>query len=249
MPTARRGAMAALLLGGLAMAPSPRPLPDYRDGSIRQLASGRLLVATAEVQGPFFPRSVVLLLEYGRGEGALGVVVNRPSDVPLARVLPEPDLEGAPHRVWVGGPVDAARMTVLFRAAAAPALPEGESHPLVDGVHVGSTTGVLRALVQAGRGPQDWRAYVGYAGWAPGQLEEEVARGSWGIEEGASRWIFADNPEVVWPALHERAQGLRTRAPQRCATTYAIQAGSSGACARRVKTPFPSSVFASVPSQ
>lgn len=241
-------------------APNPHPAPDYRGGLVRRLAAGRLLVATPALRGPFFQRSVVLLLEYSTANGALGVVVNRPTDVALEQVLPgEPALTAQPHRAWLGGPVGRERVTVLFREKGAPPLPEGGSLPVVDGIRVGVLPGVLRALAEGGQGSDQWRAYVGYAGWAPGQLEEEVARGSWSIEEGAARWILAGDAEAVWPALSERAQGLQTRldrgrqesarGPQRCATTYAIQAGSSGACLRRVKIPLPSLLFASVPSQ
>lgn len=240
--------------------PNPRAVPEYRGGLIRRLAAGRLLVATPALRGPFFQRSVILLLEYSVESGALGVVVNRPTDVALAQVLPgEPALADGSHRAWLGGPVGRDRVTVLFRANGAPPLPAGGSLPVVDGIHVGVLPGVLRALVEAGRGSDQWRAYVGYAGWAPGQLEGELVGGSWTIEDGAARWILAGDAEAVWPALMERAQGLqarseagpreRSRAPQRCATTYAIQAGSSGACLRRVKIPLPSSLLVSVPSQ
>jgi putative transcriptional regulator len=216
---------------------------------VQRLAAGRLLVATPALRGPFFRESVVLLLEYSRQDGALGVVVNRRSEVALAEVLPgEPALEGSPQRAWIGGPVGRDRITVLFRKDGAPPLPEG-ALAVVDGVWVGGSPALLRALAETHTGAERWRAYVGYAGWAPGQLEGEVAGGSWGIEKGAARWIFAADPAGVWPALNERSQGLQTRLPQRCATTYAIQAGSSGACSRRVKTPLPSSLLASVPSQ
>jgi putative transcriptional regulator len=241
-------------------APNPHPAPDYRGGRVQRLAAGRLLVATPNLRGPFFQRSVVLLLEYSAETGALGVVVNRPTDVALAQVLPrEPALTDRPHRAWLGGPVGRDRVTVLFRANGAPTLPEGGSHPVVDGIRVGVLPGVLRVLAEAGQGSDQWRAYVGYAGWMPGQLEREVVGGSWTIEEGEARWILAGDAEAVWSELMERAQGLqarieagpreRSRAPQRCATTYAIQAGSSGACSRRLKIPLPSSLFVSVPSQ
>ncbi len=251
-----RLALALLLLAGAVgtddawAAPNPRPAPDYRGGLVRRLAAGRLLVATQALRGPFFQRTVVLLLEYSTESGALGVVVNRPTDVGLAQVLPgEPALVGGPHRAWLGGPVGRDRVTVLFRATGAPPAPEGESMPVVDGIRVGASPAVLRGLVEAGGGSDQWRAYVGYAGWAPGQLEGEVVGGSWRIEEGAARWIFAEDADAVWPALLERSEGLRARPAQRCATMYAIQAGSSGACLRRVKTPLPSSLFVSVPSQ
>lgn len=241
-------------------APNPRPVPEYRGGMVGRLAAGRLLVATPALRGPFFQRSVILLLEYSAESGALGVVVNRATDVSLAQVLPgEPALAGGAHRAWIGGPVGRDRITVLFRASGAPPLPAGGSSYVVDGIHVGFEPGVLRALAEGGGGSERWRAYVGYAGWAPGQLEGELVGGSWTVEDGAARWILAEDAEKVWPELMERGRGLRARfdrgaqeralGPQRCATMYAIQAGSSGACSRRVKIPLPSSLFVSVPSQ
>lgn len=237
----------ALLAGLLAGHAVPAALPDLAPRArVRQLAPGRILVAGCKVRGPIFSRSVVLLLEYS-AEGALGLVINRPSDVPLAHLLPdEKGLVGRSDLAWVGGPVGRGTLWVLLRGAP----PSGESKPVVDGVHATTSLETLRAVLEAGTPASGLRAYVGYAGWAPRQLDDEVTRGDWYIDRGEAEWIFERDADEVWPALIGRNAGLRARAPrQRVPTTYAIQAGSSGAWLRRVKTPLPSSVLGSVPSQ
>ena len=242
------GPVAVALLGGLlaghaVSAALPQLAPRTR---VRQLAPGRILVAGPKVRGPLFSRSAVLLLEYS-AEGALGLVINRPSHVPLAQLLPdEKALVGRSDTAWVGGPVGRGTLWVLLRGAP----PSGESKPVVDGMHATNSLETLRAVLKAGTPASELRVYVGYAGWAPRQLDDEVARGDWYIDRGDAEWIFERDADEVWPALIERNMGLRTRAPgQRVPTTYAIQAGSSGAWLRRVKTPLPSSVLGSVPSQ
>jgi putative transcriptional regulator len=242
------GPGAVALLGGLLAGYAvPAALPEFVPRArVAQLAPGRFLVASCKVRGPIFSRSVVLLLEYS-AEGALGLVINRPSDVPLLHLLPDQKaLVGRGDTAWVGGPVGRSSLWILLRAAP----PSGESSPVVDGVHATTSKETLRAVLEAGTPESGLRAYLGYAGWAPRQLDDEVTRGDWYIDRGAAEWIFERDAEEVWPALIERNAGLRVRAPrQRVPTTYAIQAGSSGAWLRRVKTPLPSSVLGSVPSQ
>lgn len=242
------GPVAVALLGALLAGHAvPAAVPDFAPRTrARHLAPGRILVAGPRVHGPIFRQSVVLLLEYS-AEGALGLVINRPSDIPLTRLLPdEKALVGRSDVAWVGGPVGRDALWVLLRAAP----PSGESKGVVDGIHSTTSLATLRAALEAGTPPSGIRAYVGYAGWAPRQLDDEVTRGDWYIDRGAAEWIFERDAAEVWPTLIERNAGLRARAPrQRVPTTYAIQAGSSGAWLRRVKMPFPSSFLGSVPSQ
>ncbi len=173
---------------------------------------GKLLVASPTLHDPNFARTVVLVGEHNE-DGALGVVLNRPSDTPVAEAVP--DLaplvdEGAP--VHVGGPVQPSAVLVLAEFAAPAA-----SQTMVCG-EIGflalddeeedkaTTTATRRA-----------RVFAGYAGWGPGQLESELEREDWIIEEAAPEDVFAEDAPVLWSAVLDRKGGhwrLIARMPQ-----------------------------------
>jgi putative transcriptional regulator len=142
----------------------------------------------------------VLLVDYDEN-GALGVVLNRPSDVPLIAALPEvEELRKRKDLVFLGGPVARDRMVLLLRAAAAPP----QSIKVFDQVYA---TGSLSALRSSIGHNEPVRAYAGYAGWGPGQLDAEVARGDWLIGPADSKAIFDDPPTAMWSRLVERFTG------------------------------------------
>lgn len=186
--------------------PSLEPVP----GSAFQaeLAAGRFLVASRRLGGPFFAKTVVLLLEYGPG-GAMGLVVNRPTRVPLARLLP--DVEGLSERhvaVFVGGPVSPQALLLLLRSDHAPA---DAAHVLGD-VYASGSLETLRRLVEAGETPARFRAFAGYSGWAPRQLDAEVARGDWYVVPAEPDRVFADPVSELWERLVFEYGGLQARA-------------------------------------
>lgn len=182
----------------------PAPRPD--------LARGKFLVASESLVDPNFRETVVLLLEYEAGGGALGVVINRPTDVTLATLLPDvEELSGRADMAFIGGPVARDRMILLIRAQA----PPQESARVLDDVFITSSLDVLReasrarAAGDAGR----FRAYVGYTGWAPQQLDDEIARGDWNVTQGEPASVFAKDPKKVWTELRERTSGRWVRGP------------------------------------
>ena len=147
---------------------------------------GRLLVATTKLGDPNFERAVVLVLDHG-DEGALGVVLNRPTLVPVGRVPCEPRVEQARlaakrrhHLVFRGGPVSPDAVIGLARAATLGAAIGGRGVPWlarrwapVDPSGAAWTLPARRA---------EWPAYCllsGYSGWAPDQLEAELGEGAW----------------------------------------------------------------------
>jgi putative transcriptional regulator len=163
-------------------------------------ARGRFLVANRSLRDPTFSETVVLLVDYDQN-GALGVVVNRPTDVPLTVALPEvEELNKRKDLVFLGGPVARDRMVILLRAAAAPP----QSVLVFDQVYA---TGSLSALRQSIGEGESVRAYAGYAGWGPGQLDAEVERGDWLIGPADSKAIFDDPPSGLWTRFIERFSG------------------------------------------
>ena len=166
---------------------------------------GQLLVATPALQEPTFSRSVILLLEHSPGEGALGVVVNRPTAVAVADVVGAvADLATDPAVLFEGGPV--SQTTAIGLGAAAPgALDEAEppegiapvTPPLVT-VDLDHDPAMLAATLRT------LRVFAGYAGWSPGQLEGEVAEGSWYVVDALPGDAFTADPAGLRAAVLRR---------------------------------------------
>jgi putative transcriptional regulator len=161
--------------------------------------------------GELFADTVVLLLYYDE-TGAFGLVVNRPTDVKPEELLADEDaLAGYGGTLFWGGPVqmDSLRALVLTEEP-----PEG-AEKIIESVYLVSYEDALDGVP---RDPSSLRFFIGYAGWAPGQLDNgwapgqldnELAHGSWRIVPGSSELVFANEPETLWkrlaPAQQQRA--------------------------------------------
>ena len=160
-----------------------------------------LLLSMPQMMDPNFTRTVVLLCDYTE-EGALGLVVNRRMNEPaceLVKTTPpvrvDPDV-----RLWVGGPVDPQRAWVLMSEAKGP---DDERREICPGVVLSVSHELTLRLLQA---PPTTRARVvmGYAGWAPGQLEKEIAASAWLSLEVDPSLIFGVPPDQMWEAAIRR---------------------------------------------
>ncbi|HEY5594821.1 MAG TPA: YqgE/AlgH family protein [Nitrospiria bacterium] len=155
-----------------------------------------ILVATPALLDPNFRQTVVLLCEHGAG-GAMGLVLNRPTAVPLSKIHPEAGrLYGREEPVYVGGPVQTHALMILYQGEPAP-----NAHPVLEDSHL---TGDLHLLETIDRflGPERRiRFYQGYAGWAPGQLEMELSAGGWKVVPGDSKMVFPSDPLRIWPRM------------------------------------------------
>lgn len=167
------------------------------------LKKGIFLVASPALRDPNFRQAVVLLCEYG-AEGALGVIVNRPTAMSLTEAVPQiPVLEGQGHVLFSGGPVQTNQVMVLYRVTEDP----GETHHVFDGVYLGGNLGVLERLMITPNTDESFRAFMGYSGWAPGQLENEMKTGSWLTLPGDSSLVFEKDPVQVWPDIFRSLGG------------------------------------------
>jgi putative transcriptional regulator len=168
---------------------------------VEDLAAGKLLVMERKAADPVFGESVILLIQY-RADGVVGLMLNRAAGVPLSRLR---ELNGTSNRsdpVYVGGPVELGEVRALARTPKAP--PEGD-HVDAD-LYVLQTRRGLEAALQASKGPDDIRIYLGYCGWSVPQLQNEVARGSWRIFEHGERFAFDSMPATLWERLIERTE-------------------------------------------
>jgi len=155
---------------------------------------GQLLVAAPILSDPNFHRTVVLVAEHGE-EGAMGIVLNRPTDTAVGDALPElAPLAGPAEPVFLGGPV--ALESVL--AVAELDDPEDASDLLFDAVGF-----VQEPDVPVVRG----RVFVGYAGWSAGQLEAELEEESWLVLPALPDDLFSDDPDGLWSTVLRRQGG------------------------------------------
>jgi len=176
-----------------------------RAAPAEEAIAGRLLVAEPELADPNFRRTVVLMLEHGR-EGALGLVVNRR----LARVdldrLDERlglDLDVAPNEVEValhqGGPVEPTRAFVVHSTDVA----VESTRQVTEEIAVSSDPSVLARTAEED-GPEAAFLALGYAGWGPGQLEEEISAGAWSVIDAEAELVFDLPAEARWQAAFDR---------------------------------------------
>jgi putative transcriptional regulator len=165
------------------------------------------LVSRAEIGDPNFADTVILLLRRGPS-GAMGVIVNRPTRVTLAEALPEePSLKSRDDPVFLGGPV--GHELLLFACRSTVPVPGGRR--LFEGVYLGAGTQALHDfLARSPRG--DLRVFVGAAGWAPGQLEEEIEEGDWRLLPADPRSLLDVRPRALWRELDRRASGTMASA-------------------------------------
>jgi putative transcriptional regulator len=159
---------------------------------------GAFLVARQNLPDPNFFETVVLLLAYGEREGAAGLVLNRRTGVTVDDAVDgQGPFAGREDALYLGGPVAIETIVVLQRADQPP---EGSTHILDDIYLIGHSDGVdgfLRAAPPASA----VRFYAGYAGWSPGQLEDEISQGVWHVMAGDPARVFSEAPGESWADL------------------------------------------------
>ncbi len=114
-------------------------------------------------------------------------------------------LKRTTHRLFAGGPVEPTQLILLFRLTQL--LPD--TRQIVDGIYVG-TPRVLERMMTQPKPTEAFRAFAGFAGWAPGQLEHELLEGSWGVLPSNAFNIFDNDPSTLWPDCISRLQAPRT---------------------------------------
>lgn len=168
-------------------------------------ATGLFLIASPSMGDPNFAKTVVLICDHS-SDGTLGLIVNRPTPVRLAEVLPTlPVLKGTSYLVFWGGPVEPGGVLMLFRTAA----PPPNTKQVLRDVHVGGNLATVERLITQPQPRETFQAYAGYAGWAPGQLEHEMTLGGWALVEASAEAIFEKDPEVLWQELSESQPRLK----------------------------------------
>jgi len=172
------------------------------------LGIGKLVVVRRDAPDAAFAETVILLVRYNH-TGTVGLILNRPTKVPISRAL-DP-LKGVKERsdaVYAGGPIELPNVLALLKANT---MPEGATHVTGKVYLVSSEAGLAKTL--AGRpDPGDFRVYLGYCGWGPGQLEKEVSHGFWQVLNANADMIFDAEPDTLWSRLIARAEQRIARA-------------------------------------
>jgi putative transcriptional regulator len=167
--------------------------------------AGKLLIAEPLLADPNFDRSVVLMIEH-TDEGALGVVLNRPTDLEVAAVLSDwSGLAAAPPVLYMGGPVQQNGVLALGRRRADASAAEAVGLTPILG-DVGTVDLNLEPEELAGS-VAGVRFFVGYSGWGRGQLEAELGEGAWLVVPAEADDVFAPEPDAMWRSVLRRQGG------------------------------------------
>ncbi|MDQ6725289.1 MAG: YqgE/AlgH family protein [Actinomycetota bacterium] len=168
---------------------------------------GRLLVATPNLGDPNFERTVVLILEHGE-EGALGVVLNRPSELDLAEPLPEWARAAAhPPVLFIGGPVAPSAAVCLARVAATGGGPGDAADGWEAVLGPVGTMDLDSDPDETIPRLEEIRVFAGYAGWGPAQLESEIDQGGWFVVDADVSDPLSPVPEQLWSSVLRRQRG------------------------------------------
>ncbi len=182
------------------------------------LAAGSFLVASRDLGDPNFAEAVVLLVRYDAQEGAMGLIVNRRSELPLSRVFRDmKEAKDNEDMIYVGGPVEPGGVLALLKSSSKPP----DSEKIFADVYMVSSKSQLAKTLAAKTESTAFHVFLGYAGWGPGQLEHEIELGGWHVMPAAAGEVFHSDPDSVWPRLIKRTE-------MRIAQAYSLRNVSTG---------------------
>ena len=154
-----------------------------------------LITAQDDLADSDFAGSIVLVMN-NLGTASVGVIINRPTQVPVSRLFPDlKRLAPLSDKVYFGGPVEFETVWFLFRSAT----PPKDAIQVLDGVYISAKRELLHELLGRDKPMDGLRIFIGHAGWAPGQLEAEIAGGAWTLGRAESDSIFNGKSEHPWP--------------------------------------------------
>lgn len=161
------------------------------------------LVARPETHDPFFEKSVVLMLPSDNTPLVVGLIVNKPTRVPLLKLFPDsPALQKQTLPAYFGGPVEIRVPSLVFRSPMAP----DRSLRLYGDVYLTFDSDLIKSVFHNEQAPAKLRLFLGRAQWAPGQLQNEILRGGWYRVPAEGSLIFSADPQSLWSTLFHRAR-------------------------------------------
>jgi putative transcriptional regulator len=196
------GALAGALTAASAVSD---PAPQRTDPEVRRLKPGVFLYASPGMRDSNFSETVVLLVEHGP-KGAMGLVINRPTEWTADEALKDARALRKLVVHW-GGPVQPDAVFGLIRA---PRPPKGGVRVL-EGVFLTAKRKDLDAAVRKDATAEGVRVYAGYSGWGAGQLEREILQNGWFVAPGDAESVFSARPEGVWQKVRRLQERLEAR--------------------------------------
>jgi putative AlgH/UPF0301 family transcriptional regulator len=181
---------------------SPTRFLPVQSRNSEDLGAGKLLVASRDLGDPHFAQTVVLLVRQD-ANGAVGLILNRRTNVPLSWVLK--DLKAAKDRsdpVYLGGPLEAPTVFALLKS---PSKIEG-AETVFGGVYLISAKNLFEQTIATRPDPAVFHAYLGYAGWTNEQLRREVELGAWFIFPANAGTVFDSDPDSLWPQMIRKTE-------------------------------------------
>jgi putative transcriptional regulator len=164
------------------------------------LDKGVLLIAGKNLNDPNFAKTIILITEYSNN-GTVGLVLNRPTEIPVAEALPGiTDFIPFLNYLYIGGPVATASVSLLLKSESPI---EGTNQVTKDVYHINSRH-LFKNLQLNKLDGQFIRIYAGFSGWSPGQLESELLRGDWYIWHAEINLIFNAEPDFLWDELIQK---------------------------------------------
>lgn len=158
---------------------------------------GRFLVATDKLAHSSFKETVIFVTHFS-SRGATGITINRPANIPMKDAFPSvKELKNIEDSIFLGGPVKTDGIFVLMKTNR----PHAGMREVASGIYF--TVGLNAVIhgVPKSKEGEATRAYAGYSGWAPGQLQAEIDRGDWIIVESDPDIIFDKDPDTIWKQL------------------------------------------------
>jgi putative transcriptional regulator len=171
-------------------------LPGEQHGSDQQLSVGNILVASEKLADPNFAQSVILIVQHDAADGTVGLIVNRPTKISVSRLFPKMKHVIA-DPVYMGGPVGITAVQALLRL---PKRTDQATHVMAD-VYVTGMKALIEKSIASHLDSSKFRLYMGYGGWAPGQLEAEIRLGAWTILNPRPEIAFDGDPGSLWSRL------------------------------------------------
>jgi len=181
----------ALMTTSLIAAPLPQD----------KLKKGVLLVATKNLAGTSFQKTVILITKYSK-YGAMGLAINKPSARTTYELFPTLKSSDIPDKLYLGGPINQKAMLLLIKSF--------NSHKIQtvsENVYFISGKRALKKIMKNITPTDTVRTFAGYSGWAPGQLETELKNGYWKIIQADNSFIFDEDTDSLWQRLSKSLSG------------------------------------------
>ena len=172
-----------------------------------QLKQGIFLFSSPMLRDPEFLHTVVFLISYEKKRG-MGIIINRPTEIPLTEVIPElGGVRELTSPLFVGGPVNRNMLLVLLQSDK----PPSTAQKVFEDVYFAEDKETITEVLENSNLHKKIRVYAGYSGWGSRQLDWEVERGDWIVVDADKEKLFNNDPSTVWPSIFETQKLIYVR--------------------------------------